>query len=238
MKNKTVYFTTAICTLAIAIISLSCTNKAVSSSTPAGQTLDNFKNISVGGCWDVFVTNAATSEIRMEGDQAEIDKIDATVKNGTLYISMKKNDMDCKGSVKIYISTSELHRVDLGGSGNIKLESKFTNSESMDFSVAGSGSIEGEISSPDVDAEIAGSGNIKLTGDTKSLDIDIAGSGNFNGDGLACNNSDIDISGSGEAHVKVDTKLDVEIAGSGDVYYSGEPTITKSIAGSGKVRKN
>jgi hypothetical protein len=236
MKSKIFYATTAVCIIATATISLSFRNNTI--STSANQALDNFKNISVGGCWDVFVTNGSTSEIRMEGDQAEIDKIDATVKNGTLYISLKKNNMDCKGGVKIYVSTSELHRVDLGGSGNIKLESKFTNSESMDFNVAGSGSIEGEVSSPDIDAEIAGSGNIKLTGDTKSLDIDIAGSGNFNGDGLACNNSDIDISGSGEAHVKVDTRLDVEIAGSGDVYYTGEPTITKSIAGSGRVRKN
>ncbi len=236
MKIRKIYAPMAIGLIAIAIISLSFKNYTI--ATSPNQDLPAFKNISVGGCWDVFVSNTGSSGLRMEGDQTEIDKIVTEVKNGTLYITLKKNNMNCNGKVNIYVTTNELHRVDLGGSGNIKLESKFSNSESMDFSVAGSGNIEGEISTPDVDAEIAGSGTIKLWGDTQSLDIDIAGSGNFNGDGLASNNSDIDISGSGEAHVRVASKLDVEIAGSGDVYYSGEPVVTKNIAGSGNVRKN
>jgi hypothetical protein len=45
----------------------------------------------------------------------------------------------------------------------------------------------------------------------------------------------VDISGSGNCEVTVNTRLDVDIDGSGSVFYKGTPSIKDHISGSGRV---
>lgn len=47
----------------------------------------------------------------------------------------------------------------------------------------------------------------------------------------------VNISGSGDARLRVSEALDVTITGSGDVEYHGDPQVNSNISGSGKVRK-
>ncbi len=239
MKNKRMYFLSAIAAVVVAFISISCVNNSTSNAgSGSEQPIASFKNISVGGCWDIFVSNAPTTTIKMEGAQEDIDKIEVEVKDETLHINLKKEFDNCGSNVKIYVSATQLENISMAGSGLIKLDGKFTNSTSMNFSIAGSGNIEGEVSSPDIDADIAGSGEIILSGDTKQLDVDIAGSGNFSGQSFSADYVDADIAGSGDVYINAVSKLTVEIAGSGNVYYTGDPDIKRKIAGSGDLIKN
>ena len=72
----------------------------------------------------------------------------------------------------------------------------------------------------------------------KKVHITIAGSGNYNGQGLISDDVDVDIAGSGNAHILVNNNLKANIAGSGDIYYSGTPeTVDTDVAGSGNVKR-
>ena len=71
----------------------------------------------------------------------------------------------------------------------------------------------------------------------EDLSVKLIGTGSFKGFPMLVNDCDIDISGSGNAEVSVESNLEVNIDGSGSVYYKGDPIIRDHIQGSGTVSK-
>jgi len=82
-----------------------------------------------------------------------------------------------------------------------------------------------------------GTGNIVITDfiNQDNLWVDLIGTGNFHGFPMAVKNCNVDISGTGNCEVSVETSLDVHIEGTGIVYYKGNPSIKTNISGSGSV---
>ena len=87
------------------------------------------------------------------------------------------------------------------------------------------------------DVSYDGSGNVTITSpmETDYLDISLMGSCSFKGFNLSALSCQVDITGSGNCEVTVNTRLDVDIDGSGSVFYKGTPSIKDHISGSGRV---
>ncbi len=82
-----------------------------------------------------------------------------------------------------------------------------------------------------------GSGNVTVLDpiSVDQMEISLIGTGGFFGFPLTASQCEVDISGSGNCEITVNTELDVVIDGSGSVYYKGSPVIHENIAGSGRV---
>ena len=82
-----------------------------------------------------------------------------------------------------------------------------------------------------------GTGDVIITDfiSQENLSVKLIGTGNFNGFPLLVKNCNVDITGTGDCEVSVETKLDVSIIGSGSVYYKGNPSVITNISGSGSV---
>jgi hypothetical protein len=105
-------------------------------------------------------------------------------------------------------------------------------------SVTASGSVTGSITAiegPELSIRISGSGELTLAGKVSRLSVDISGSGDIDSLGLAADDLELHITGSGEARVHAEKTLAVDISGSGTVRYRGSPQVTRSISGSGSV---
>ena len=83
--------------------------------------------------------------------------------------------------------------------------------------------------------KISGFGNAEITGTAKEQDIQIVGSGNYRGKDLESENTNVKITGFGDATVWANDNLDVTITGSGDLEYYGNPKVTQTMTGFGKV---
>ena len=70
----------------------------------------------------------------------------------------------------------------------------------------------------------------------KEHNIKVSGFGKINAFDLVTDNTDIVISGSGEANVNANEELDVKISGFAKVNYKGDPAIEQSVSGSGKIK--
>jgi hypothetical protein len=203
------------------------------------RSVDAFKELSVRGSMDVYLTQGPVKAAVIEAEDNLIPLIEFEREGDKLIIRQKRHtNIDATKPMKVYLTTPELENVGLAGSGNIKLENKFSNNTHMKLSVSGSGNFSGAINSPEVDADIAGSGNITVEGESRELDVDIAGSGNFKGQQLLSEKAEVTIAGSGDANVHASVSLDAKIAGSGDVHYKGSPQVSSKVAGSGSVRKD
>ncbi|WP_298732169.1 head GIN domain-containing protein [uncultured Chitinophaga sp.] len=207
--------------------------------TKEERSVDAFSELSVRGSMDVYLTQGPSKAAVIEAEDNLIPYIEFDRDGDKLIIRERRNtNIRATRAIKIYLTTPELESIGLAGSGNIKLENKFSNNTHMKLNVSGSGNLSGAINSPEVDANIAGSGNITVEGESRDLEVDIAGSGNFRGQQLLSEKAEVTIAGSGDASVHASVNLEAKIAGSGDVHYKGSPQVNSKIAGSGSVKKD
>lgn len=198
--------------------------------------LEQLHGISLGIYADVILTQGSPQHIAMEGQKNVLDNIKREVREGVWYIEFNKNVRDAM-PVTIHITLASLDQVDLSGSGTVRSTNKFPGADQIDINVAGSGNVMLEYTASSTDLNLSGSGKIKLSGESDLLSIAITGSGNVNAIELRTNESEVHISGSGNASINAHQSLEASITGSGNVQYSGNATVNSNITGSGGVNK-
>jgi len=202
------------------------------------RSVASAKKIKLKGGFNIELTPGTSTSVKVEADENILPYI-ITENDGEWLVVRTKDhtSLSTSRSFKIYVTTPELDAISLSGSGDIIGTGKFTGSDELSVSIAGSGNANLEVNTPSVSANISGSGNITIVGETKKTRIDIAGNGDFKGQDLKAEEAEVHISGSGKVNVFADAKLDVHIAGSGDVFYKGKPAMTQHISGSGTVKE-
>ena len=83
--------------------------------------------------------------------------------------------------------------------------------------------------------ELTGSGDITVDGEATRQVVDIDGSGTYDGSGLASQDAEVRMGGSGTADVTVENTLRAVVEGSGTITYAGDAAVDSEIDGSGTV---
>ena len=196
--------------------------------------LDKFEAIKLTSSADVYLTQGNRQEVVVEAQQNIIDLMKKEVRGGAWKIGFEKNISKTK-PIKIYITISNLTKISVSGSGNVKTEGAFTGLGKVGIHLSGSGDVKANLTASSIDTHISGSGNVALRGSAKNHDIHISGSGDVASYDFRTDGCEIHISGSGECKVNVQDDLDIHISGSGDVYYKGDPNVRSKVRGSGDV---
>ncbi|MCK4989467.1 MAG: DUF2807 domain-containing protein [Bacteroidales bacterium] len=200
------------------------------------RQLEAFYGIGISVHADVFYTPGNTHEIRIEGDDRDVEDLITKVKDG--FLQVKYNDWRTRRSkLTIYITSKELEAVKISGSARFESGKPITADE-MELAMSGSGTIIfDKLESDEVDVKISGSGDVLLdSGSADELDLKISGSGKLKAETFEVNEFSAAISGSGGARITAKEDIDVRISGSGSVYYHGNPRVNSTSSGSGKVR--
>lgn len=200
------------------------------------RNLDPFSGIGIGISADVYYVSGDSHEITIQGNDKDVKDLITEVKDG--FLKLKYDNWKVKRSkLTIYITSQDLDKVSMSGSGNFKTE-KPVNAEEMMLAVSGSGMIHfAELSAEEVDVKISGSGNVVLEkGQAEELDIKISGSGKLQAERFTVEEFSAAISGSGGCKITVEEELSARISGSGSIYYHGSPQMDVSSSGSGKVK--
>ena len=199
------------------------------------QTGD-FKGLSVGGAFEVEVRNGATS-VEVEADDNIMNLIETDVRNGVLRIRTKDGSNFHDATFRVFVSTPQLESVKSSGASNIKLKDLVKSNEKLDFDVSGAGRILGTIDAPEVNAEISGAGKIELSGRTRDYVARVSGSGELKSSDLRSENTDVHVSGAGNARVHASVLLKGNASGAGNIIYNGGARVEQHTSGAGSVRK-
>jgi hypothetical protein len=234
---KTPSFLLAI-TLAASIFSTGCTR--VFCHKPKGedvtQTLDlpNITGFELHLNADVTVRKGSTQAITVTGPQNFIDLLDIDV-DGEVW-QIKDDGCTCgRKKLKIDITLTDFSYASIAGSGDVKSDSAMTGLSDVELNIAGSGDMALDLEASTLATRITGSGDMNIDGSVPVASHDISGSGQILASDLLTEDTDCEISGSGEIRVNASTTLAARISGSGDIYYKGTPAITTRITGSGSV---
>lgn len=181
----------------------------------------------------VEISDGAKLAIDVSGDQAAIDALRFSLKDGTLGIAREKNGWKDKGTATIRVTLPTPEKLVMAGSGAITAASL---KGKASVTIAGSGEVRvARVAADSLEVALPGSGRFTGAGTAKSLDLTVAGSGAAEMAGLKVDTADITIAGSGTTAFASDGTVKANIIGSGNVTVTGRATCTVSAVGSGKI---
>ena len=219
-------------TLFISCDSISGKGDIIKESRKTG-TFDAIKN---SGSIDVKIIVGDNYNIEVEDYENLLPHIVTDVDNGVLEIHYENGINISNSNATVFVTVPTLKRIITSGSSATEISGVIKNTKGLEFSVTGSGSIEGTVDAPSVELKITGSGEMDLKGVTQTMECKITGSGDFDGRDLKSENCTITVSGSGNAKVFASVSLKAKVSGSGDIIYGGNPPDTKiEKSGSGTI---
>lgn len=169
--------------------------------------LAGFERISVAGVYELDVRVGPEFSIMLSGPAYEMDKVEASVKNGALELAQRKWK---KGEKK---------RNDRDG-----VEAVITMPSLTGLNI--SGVVEGHVS--DIDASrfeltLSGVGDIAIDGECGAFEARVSGVGDLDAKRLECRTAVLNVSGVGDASVFATDEVDVKVSGMGDIDVYGSP---------------
>ncbi len=207
-------------------------------TTETRKTAD-YDMVKVQGFMDVKLEKGTEGTITITTDDNIHEYIIVEVKDGKLIIKVEnKVNIQTKKGVHITVPFKDLEGVSLTGSGDVTTTDTIKSSN-FETTLTGSGDMSLDVDASSVDAKITGSGDLVLAGNTNDLEIKLTGSGDFSGKSLESQNTEVYVSGSGDATVNAANSLKARVNGSGDIQYYGNPQQTdKKVMGSGDIDAN
>jgi hypothetical protein len=201
------------------------------------RNIPNIHTVKTSGSIDIEIKSGDSYSLSVEDDENLLPYLITEVNDGVLNIHYKNGYNINNDHAKVYVSAPSLDKIITSGSGDISGNGIIKNANQIDFNLSGSGDVDAQVDAPSIKVTGSGSGNIKLAGRTKDFNCKVSGSGDVNCGNLQSENTEITISGSGNAHVFASVHLVARTSGSGDIYYLGNPQSPEiHTSGSGTVQ--
>ena len=209
-------------------------------------SLKDFDGIYALGTMNVVYTSDHDYSVKISGLKDDVDKVKASVSNGALVLSEPHHHLsDLFGqrthSVTVYVSSPDLHEVDMKGAGRFLTKSKIV-TEDFKVDISGTGrAVFGDINCAHFISYLSGTGDLRVNRlAAQSSSFKGSGTGNINLRELSvAGHTGIGLSGTGSMVAStLSTKdLSVETSGTGNATLEQikASTIMASTSGAGNV---
>ena len=184
---------------------------------------------------DVFITEDAVSEVKVEAGENIIPLIETVVENGQLIIRNKNRcnwTRSYKKPIRVYVKTPGLTYIHSVGSGDIKSLNTIT-LDSFDIRIEGAGNVDLAVNNRRVVSRIYGIGDLTLAGFSDQHYCSIGGSSFLYASGMNTNYTWIQSYTLGVSHIKTSGLLEYRIDDKGDIYCYGNPAAVQQVANNG-----
>lgn len=201
------------------------------------RTVTAFTGIKVGGAFEVEATMGANTSLTIQADDNIVPLIETYVKDNVLYIKTKSINNISNGHVKIFLTTPVLSNIDCSGAAEIKVLNAINYDGKLVIESSGASSVNAILNAPQVAVVASGAGKIELTGNTKDYNLKISGASDVKSSGLLSENTDVHVSGAGNAYVHASVFLKATSSGAGTIYYRGAARVDEHVSGAGTIKK-
>jgi len=212
------------------------------------RSVEAFTRVAFAVSGTLHLRQGTPQSVELAGPEEALDHIETVVENGRLTVRSAEDEglsglfewltgdeaPDDTASIDVYVTVPTVEGLSVAGSGDLVAETPI-DSDELSVEIAGSGSIEAELTVTRLRANVAGAGDMMLRGRTDDVTVEIAGSGNVQGADLQATTVTVSTTGSGDATLHVTDRLSARLVGSGNVQYRGQPTVETNIVGSGTV---
>jgi Putative auto-transporter adhesin, head GIN domain len=174
-----------------------------------------FTNIVVSGAFEVEWRSGAPS-LAVTADQNLMPLIEASVTGETLRVRTSR-DVRPSHPMKLTLTSSALASASLNGASRLNAH---------------------QLAGSRFALKTAGASKVVLDGNVTELVASMTGASQLQAETLQTKTTELDMTGAGDARVKVSDTLKTSITGAGKVEYEGNPAhVEKHVTGAGKIRK-
>jgi hypothetical protein len=200
------------------------------------RKVTSFDAIEVSGAFDVVLSLGSSQSVYVEADENLMPLIRTEVVGSTLKIDNKKPIHDSK-SLKIFITFTDLKRIEVSGAVDISSQNKLTLSD-LAIEISGATDAKLDLAVQKLDISSSGGSKMNFTGMANKMNLDVSGAVELHAYDLMTEVTSISISGAGEAEINVAKELYAEISGAATVRYKGDPAkIDSNVSGAGSIKK-
>jgi hypothetical protein len=203
--------------------------------TTATREVPPFQAIRLDAAADVSVRVGAAPSVTVTVD-GNLQQHLRTDVEGAVLVVRASTRIRPRGGVKVAVTTPELRRLDLRGSGDVAIEG---GSGPLELAIEGSGDLRWRGEATSLHASIEGSGDVRLEGRAARLRVEVDGSGDVDASRLAATDVEASVRGSGDVEVSLaGGSLSASVAGSGDIHWRGEGRVERvAVTGSGEISR-
>lgn len=180
------------------------------------RNLAQFKKIAISGAMNLVVDAGKPFSVSVQGDPKFMNRVITQVVNGELRISMNENkNINLKKDDRIVVTLPSLSSFEAEGAGLARLNN-----------------VQGDR----LDVDYTGAGSLTINGKVRHVRIEAEGVGEVDTKGLIAQEADVSFEGIGSVAIYASEKLTADVEGMGNLTYYGNPKIVnKSVSGIGSV---
>jgi hypothetical protein len=186
--------------------------------------------LATGG--DLTVTAGDTPALRITAGENVIDRLTSEVHGDRLVLDTDRS-VGNLGTVRYDLVLPAARELAVSGSGSavVSPPSALTRVE-----LSGSGELRVDgLATEELTAELSGSGEVTVAGRATRQRVELDGSGEYHAQRLDTADAEVTVAGSGSADVQVSGHLDADVEGSGTIRYGGGATVQRQVDGSGSI---
>ncbi len=174
----------------------------------------------------------------LAGNDKLIELTELTVKEGTLYLTLKQDERNYNGKeIKVILTGPEFTGATISGVASLKVTGDFPKSD-IDLTITGVGEFIGKINASSLKGNFAGVTEIVLEGTADKADVTVCGTVDLKAKALEVNEWAISVSGVASAKISVKNKLDAFTSGLAELSYWGTPqSVSKTASGLSEIKQ-
>jgi hypothetical protein len=189
---------------------------------------------------EITLQQSDKESVEIEADDNLLPQLSTEVLSGTLTIKNIETDwrttVNPSRLVKINIAMKNLTAIIFSAPvGDLKVNDLQTDT----LTLVVSGGAQVRLSGIQVnllDSVLSGACSIQASGTADEIKLLLSGLGSFNATDLSSNKATIDLSGMGDAIVRVKEELTATITGAGSIKYFGNPHVEQNVTGAGSIK--
>ena len=196
-----------------------------------------FNAVLLSGVGQLVIQQTGTESLTISAEDNLLPLIDVSVQGTTLTIrNQSGTTLQPTQPLQYLLTVKDLNSIGLSGAGGVTITQFKTATLAVTLKGVGNAALNG-LTISDLSVAMSGTGSVVMGGQTQHQVVTCSGVGVYNAANLASHTATIQLSGTGNATVRVSDSLDVTITGVGSLTYLGNPTVTKHITGVGKVHQ-
>lgn len=224
------------------ICAMICSCKSSAQTSGGKKNVDTFTKIASSGGIDVNFTQGNSHTLEIRTDAENMDKIEISVKNGTLELKRKQGVQFKRNSeITAYVSAKTLEAIAMSGGADF-FAKELTNDKILSIAASGGADIDiDKLNTNECNIAISGGADADIK-QLKTKSLKLAASGGSDATIHLDNADNVSAAASGGADIKLTGKtknLSVSSSGGADADISGltYETISSNKSGRGDIKK-
>ena len=198
------------------------------------RQVEPFDAIKVGGAAEVNLMQGEEQGVVVETNANIQDRVEILVKNNTL--QMKLNNIKKYDVLKLYITVTELERMQVSGASDVKSIDTITGNE-LQVEASGASNVRLVVNYETISTRASGASVVGLEGKAAVHTIEASGASVVKAKSLLTTTTAVRASGASSCFVNAKTNLTYRVSGASDVSYVDKPqtVIVENNNGTEKV---